>query len=259
MDVSRLALVVLVIVLAFAGSACKSSDGAEADESHTNNHEHASPSSSSGGEAGEGATAKHAEGHGRHHGFEDPEKHAEEWNAEERDTWQKPEEVIELMGVDAGDTVVDLGTGTGYFLPHLSRAVGPDGRVLALDVSEKMLEYVDSDMRPELPHDNLETRLVERDDPGLDPESADHILMVNTWHHVKDRVTYAEKLHAGLEPGGSFVDVDYTMETDRGPPKKIRLTPDEVVEELESAGFEAEVLDESLPEQYIVVGTKPDS
>lgn len=259
MKYPRLAVFVCVAVLSFAGSACKSSGGAEADESPANGHEHASPSSSSEGEHEEGATAEHAEGHGRHHGFEDPEKHAEEWNAEERDAWQKPEAVIELMGVEPGDTVVDLGTGTGYFLPHLSRAVGPDGRVLALDVSEKMLEYVDSEMRPELPHDHLETRLVERDDPGLEPESVDHILMVNTWHHVKDRVTYAEKLYAGLEPGGSFVDVDYTMETDRGPPKKIRLTPDEVVEELESAGFEAEVLEESLPEQYVVVGTKPGS
>lgn len=262
----RAALLFAIVALLLWAASCKTSEGAKSTEAERQTT--ASSSQSEGddstrahdkhhAEHKHGSTADEAKGHGRHHDFEHPQKYAEEWNAEERDEWQRPEHVVEILGAESGETVVDLGTGTGYFLPHLSRAVGPDGTVLALDVSKNMLEYVDSKVRPELPHDNLETRQVERDDPGLDDGSVDHILMVNTWHHIEDRVGYAEKMLADLKPGGTFVDVDYTMETDKGPPQKIRLTPEEVVEELESAGFEATVAEESLPNQYVVVGTKP--
>mgnify|MGYP006289135717 CR=1 FL=1 len=202
-------------------------------------------------------TAEHAEGHGRHHEFDQPEKYAERWNSPKRDKWQKPDEVLEALGVEKGMTVVDLGTGTGYFLPHMSKAVGEKGRVLGLDISEKMLEYVKNNTLNALPHDNVETRLVERTDPKLEAGSVDRILMVNTWHHVQDRVAYAEKLFEALKPGGKFADVDYTMETDMGPPKKIRLKPKTVAAELEKAGFQAKVVEESLPKQYMVVATKP--
>lgn len=199
----------------------------------------------------------HDHKHEREHGFEHPERYAERWNDPARDDWQKPKEVIELMGVEPGMTVADLGTGTGYFLPHLSEAVGPEGKVWALDVSEKMLTYVRDKTFQGLPHQNVETKRVERDDPKLDAESVDSIVMVNTWHHVTNRTAYAEKLLAALKPGGTFVDVDYTKASGEGPPKKIKLDPEEVVEELEAAGFEATVADESLPKQYVVVGTKP--
>ena len=200
----------------------------------------------------------HDHKHEREHGFEHPERYAERWNDPARDDWQKPKEVIELMGVQPGMTVVDLGTGTGYFLPHLSEAVGPDGRVLALDVSDKMLTYVREEALPNLPHKNVETKRVERSDPKLAADSVDSILMVNTWHHVTNREAYAGKLLAALKPGGTFVDVDYTKASGEGPPKKIKLDPEEVVEELEAAGFEAKVAEESLPKQYVVVGTKPE-
>ena len=70
----------------------------------------------------------------RHHGgdkhvFKNPEERAKSWNSTERDAWQKPEEVLGVMKVEPGMTVADIGTGTGYFIPHLSGAVGPTGQV----------------------------------------------------------------------------------------------------------------------------------
>lgn len=261
-----ISLVALVYLATLGGVACKSTESAEKSKATAESSESATAEAEGGDKEGEAhqhkhehgeQTAKHAEGHGRHHEFEHPEKYAKRWNDPARDKWQKPDEVMKVLGVKPGMTVVDIGTGTGYFLPHLSKAVGKEGKVLGLDISEKMLEYVRNNTLENVPHDNVEAKLVERTDPKLDDESVDRVMMVNTWHHVQDRVAYGKKLLAALKPGGKFADIDYTMEADQGPPKKIRLKPKEVVKELEKAGFEAKVAEETLPKQYIVIGTKP--
>lgn len=191
----------------------------------------------------------------RGHRFTEPEKYAERWNDPARDKWQKPGEVMTVLGVEKGMTVVDLGTGTGYFVPHLAKTVGPTGKVLALDVEEPMVEYVknrvlDEDM------DNVEARVVAYDDPGLSAESVDRVLTVNTWHHIQNREAYVEKLASGLKPGGTVAVVDYTLDSPHGPPRDHKLDPEQVKEELEAGGLSAQIVEEDLPRQYVVIGRK---
>ena len=57
-----------------------------------------------------------------------------------RARWQLPDEVIQTLALQPGDRVADLGSGEGYFLPYLSRAVGPTGRVYAVDVESEIVE-----------------------------------------------------------------------------------------------------------------------
>ncbi len=76
----------------------------------------------------------------------------------------------------------------------------------------------------------------------------------NTWHHVADRVAYAKKLKAGLKAGGSVFIVDFTMKAKRGPNKKHRISPEQVIKELTDAGLKGRIVPSSLPEQYIVEG-----
>jgi predicted methyltransferase len=85
----------------------------------------------------------------------------------------------------------------------------------------------------------------------------DRILVVNTWHHISNRVSYAEKLLAALRPGGLLLIVDFTMDSPEGPPPRLRLTNDTVVRELETAGFTVDVVEESLPYQYVIGGRVP--
>lgn len=200
---------------------------------------------------------QHEEHHDRVHEFEDAAAWAERFNDPERDAWQKPAQVIELMGIQPGMTVADIGTGTGYFLPHLAGAVGETGTVLALDVSDEMIAWVRTEMLPDIPGDNVQARVVAPDDPALPDASVDRILIVNTWHHIADRPGYAAGLLHDLKPGGSVTIVDFTKEAEDGPPVEARLEPDKVVRELESGGLSAEIVVEELPRQYVVVGRKP--
>ena len=190
-----------------------------------------------------------------HHRFDDAEHYARSFDNPRRDPWQKPAEVVKLLALAPGHTVVDLGAGTGYFLPHLAPAVQPGGRVLGLDVEPNMVAYMEKRIARER-ITGAEARAVAAGDPGLAAGSVDRVLVVNTWHHLDGRVEYARKLHQALRPGGFVLVVDYTMETRRGPPPAARLAPDVVAGELTRAGFDAEVVEESLPEQYVVRGRK---
>ncbi len=211
----------------------------------------------------------HAHGHPGHHQSHDSEyRHgtgdhdfsdAEEWSAmfdgPQRTAWQRPAAVVELLGVEPGMTLVDLGAGTGYFLSHLSEAAGESGRVLALDPEPDMIRF----MRERAEREslgNVEPKRIPFDDPELEPASVDRVLIVNTWHHIQDRADYARKLLAALKPGGGVYVVDFTHDSPSGPPVSERLDPEQVVTELAAGGLEAAVVEETLPRQYIVAGRR---
>jgi SAM-dependent methyltransferase len=189
------------------------------------------------------------------HRFQRAEDWAKEFDDPARDAWQRPADVIAALGLSPGMTVVDLGAGTGYFLPHLARAVGPKGRVLALDIEPDMVRY----MKERAAREGLagvEPRMVAVDDPGLPAGSVDRVLVVDTWHHIPNRAPYASKLASALAPGGAVVVVDFTKEAHRGPPPEHRLPPEQVVAELGAAGLAAAIVPAPLPEQYIVMGRR---
>ena len=200
----------------------------------------------------------HGQGHhGYHKDFSDTEAFARAFDDPARDAWQRPAEVIELLRIEPGSVVVDLGAGTGYFVSWLSRAVGDRGKGLALDVEPKMVEQLAQRAR-EQGLSNVVPRLVPFDDPQLEPGSVSRVLIVNTWHHIDDRSRYAAKLAPALAAGGELWIVDFTLDADIGPPARYRLGPEQVIAELQGGGLRAElVTGEQLPKQYIVRAVRP--
>jgi predicted methyltransferase len=190
------------------------------------------------------------------HRFQTAAEWAKDFDDPARDAWQKPAEVVAALGITPGMTVVDLGAGTGYFLPYLSRAVGPKGKVLALDIEPDMVRY----MRERAAREGLavvEPRVVALDDPGLVAGSIDRVLVVDTWHHVDGRPAYAAKLRAALAPGGAVFVVDFKIEAHHGPPPELRLAPERVMDDLRHGGLVPEIVAVELPEQYVVAGRRP--
>jgi SAM-dependent methyltransferase len=204
-----------------------------------------------------GAHRGHEEGahKGHHHSFDDPARYVERWEGPKRDAEQRPAEVLSFCGVRPGHTAVDLGAGTGYFVPHLARAVGEQGRVLALDVEPKMVEWLVARVARE-GLTRAEARLAAPADPGLAPSSVDVVLVVNVWHHIDDRPAYLARLASALRPGGRLCLVEIKPEAPFGPPAAHRLTPAALKQELSSSTalvVGEEVLD--LEHQYVVVAT----
>lgn len=168
------------------------------------------------------------------------------FEAPDRAVRQKPEMVIDLLEPLEEKTVADIGAGSGYFT---FRIAAKASRVIAIDIDQRFIDYIEAKRNP-----RVETRLTTPDSPGLRQGEADGVLIVNTYHHIEDRVNYLKKLKAGIAGGGVLLIVDYRKEpTPHGPPVEIRLAQFEVETELKQAGFTVELTDrESLAEQYIL-------
>ncbi len=192
---------------------------------------------------------------GHHHRFEDAASWSKVFDDPARDAWQKPAVVVAALSLAPGMAVADVGAGTGYFEPHLSRAVGKDGTVLAVDIEPDMVRHLGERAQRE-GLGNVQPRLAKPDDPGLADGSVDRILVVDTWHHVDDRVAYARRLARALRPKGFVAIVDFTKTSPEGPPPAMRLAPEEVERELTAAGLRARTRAIDLPYQYLVVGER---
>jgi len=125
-----------------------------------------------------------------------------------RDRWQQPERVVEALQLRPGDRVADLGSGGGYFTFRLAKAVGPDGRVYAVDVDEGMNDYVVARARDE-GIGNVSAILAKYDDPLLPESSVDMIFTSNTYHHIQDRPAYFRNARRYLRPGGRVAILDF--------------------------------------------------
>jgi 2-polyprenyl-3-methyl-5-hydroxy-6-metoxy-1,4-benzoquinol methylase len=174
--------------------------------------------------------------------FEDPS----------RAEWQKPEAVIENLGPLERKTVADIGAGTGYFaFPIAKKATN----VIAIDIDQRFLDYIEHKKQKQKIGANIETRLTAPDSPGLKTSEADVVLMVDTYHHIENRIAYLKKLKNTIRKGGVLVIVDFKKETPPppGPPAELRLAQEHVELELKSAGFTTISADRDLlPYQYVI-------
>jgi SAM-dependent methyltransferase len=191
--------------------------------------------------------------HHHHHRFEDAEAWAKQFDDPSRDAWQRPEAVLDFIGLAPDAKVADLGAGTGYFTVRLARRV-PRGQVLASDIEPDMVRYL-GERAAEEGLDNVLPIQGKPDDPAL-PEAVDVAFMCNVAHHIEDRTGYFRKLAAQLQPGGRVIVVDFEKDAPDdvpGPPPAMRVARDALVAELELAGFELVRADGAiLPHQYIV-------
>lgn len=123
----------------------------------------------------------------------------------DRDPWQEPARVLGLLGVGAGSVVADVGAGGGYFTVRLAAAVGPAGRVVAVDIDAEALTQLRSRFAAA---GNVIVRRGLPTDPRLDPDSCDAVLMVDTFHELvaPDRTLAA--VRRALRPDGRLVVVD---------------------------------------------------
>lgn len=174
--------------------------------------------------------------------------------APDRAGWQKPDEVVSALSLRAGDRVADVGAGSGYFARRFAAAVGPTGRVDAVDVDATLLTYLKIRLDDEKLA-NVRARRVEPDDPALAPASEDVIFLCNTYHQLRNRGAYLAKLAPALRRGGRVVVVDFHARDDvpAGPPLREKLARETVVDEFHRAGFSLDREEGFLPYQYFLV------
>lgn len=186
------------------------------------------------------------------HSFAEVDRWAAVFDDPARSEWQMPERLVAALGLRPGSVVADIGAGTGYFLGHLAKAVAPGGRVLAVDLEPNMVSYLrDRADKEGVP--GVETILAAPDDPHLPAASADCILLVDTYHHIHDRVAYLRRLQGALTPRGQVVVVDFRKEPlPVGPPPEHKMTREAILAEFQEAGYRLAAEETFLPYQYFL-------
>jgi SAM-dependent methyltransferase len=173
-----------------------------------------------------------------------------------REASELPDRLVRALELDSSDVVADIGAGTGYFTFRLSPLV-PEGRVLAVDIDEQMLELV-RERRVSEGATNVETILGRIDDPRLPASGVDLALIVDTYHEFSHPEEMLRGIHHGLRHGGRLVIVEYRGEDDTIDTHPLhRMTEAQIRLEVESAGFEWSETRDFLPRQHVVVFTKP--
>jgi predicted methyltransferase len=140
--------------------------------------------------------------------------------------------VMDMLGIDPGKTVADIGAGSGWFTVRAARRVTASGTVYAVDINPEAVKYINGRAKKEQLQ-NIKTILSKPDDPQLPAHSLDSVLMLKTYHEVARPVVLLKNLHSSLKPGAKVGIIDRNGNgTDHGVSKNV------VIREAAEAGYE---------------------
>lgn len=175
------------------------------------------------------------------------------FNKKALDPRNKPDEIIEAIGLKCGQIIADIGAGGGYFSLRFAEIVGQDGKVYAVDTNPEFLQFIE-DSANEKGLKNIITLLVENK-LILPEKSLDFVFMRNVTHHLPNRVGHFKNLKQFLKPNGRIVIIEY---------KKGKIfnfhrlfghyvSKEIIIQEMKEAGYLLEKEFDFLPEQHFTM------
>jgi SAM-dependent methyltransferase len=174
----------------------------------------------------------------------------------EREREERTDLLIDKLPLAADDVVADIGAGTGYFSFPMAERV-PDGRVLAVDIQQEMLDIVTA-RAAELGVDNVEPVLGTVTDPRLPAGGVDLVLIVDAYHEFSHPREMGAAIAQALRPCGRLVLIEYRGEDPRVPIKRLhKMTEAQAKAEMAAIGLEWESTGTFLPQQHFFVFRKP--
>ncbi|MDA8792469.1 class I SAM-dependent methyltransferase, partial [Bacteriovoracaceae bacterium] len=186
-----------------------------------------------------------------HHRFDDANHWSKIFEDPTRDKWQKPNYVIKKLNIEKNFIIADIGSATGYFPIRLSKVVS-QGRVWGIDVEPNLINYLNNRVKKEK-ITNLFSILGTFKDP-LIPEPVDLVIMVNTYHHITNRIKYLKTITPHLKSGGRIAIIDFKAgDLPIGPKKEMKISKNKIIQEFKSANYKLSSEDVDLPYQFILI------
>ncbi|MGQ9915931.1 MAG: class I SAM-dependent methyltransferase [Bryobacteraceae bacterium] len=174
----------------------------------------------------------------------------------EREPEERPRLAVRLLRIGPGQTVVDIGAGSGYYTELLARAVGPSGRVYATDIQPEMIRLLEQRTR-EKRLANVQAVLSTETDPRLPPASLDLALLVDVYHEFAYPQQMLRRLREALKPSGRLVLIEFRKEDPSVPIREEhKMSIAEARAEVEPEGFVFDRVLNDLPWQHILIFRK---
>ncbi|HEV2473434.1 MAG TPA: class I SAM-dependent methyltransferase, partial [Chthonomonadales bacterium] len=174
----------------------------------------------------------------------------------ERSQEEAPDVMVAALKLRRGETVADIGAGSGYISFKLARMVGGSGRVYAEDIQPEMLRLIEQKMRAR--HvTNVTPVLGNVTDTRLKPGSLDLALLVDVYHEFDHPWEMTRSIVRALKPGGALVLVEYRLEDPNVPIKLLhKMSVAQVRKEMAVQPLKYSGTSEVLPWQHIIRFTK---
>ncbi len=183
---------------------------------------------------------------------------AEIFNKKPSDPKNKPDQIIKALALRQGQSIVDIGSGGGYFSLRFAKIVGEKGRVYAVDTNQKFIDFISQRAR-EKKLNNIYPILAREDRLDLQEQSLDVIFMRNITHHLSNRTQYFVNLKGFLKPDGKIIIIDYK------PSKSFNFSgmfghhvaKETIIQEMEDAGYSLEKDFDFLSKQHFTLYSIP--
>lgn len=178
----------------------------------------------------------------------------ERFEREGREIYDHREDIVAAARVKPGSVVADIGAGTGLFTPYFSRAVGPKGKVYAVDIVPAFLDRIKKRAASE-GLANVQTVLCTERSVELPANSIDFAFICDVYHHFEYPHSSMASLHRALRPGGEVLLVEFR----RVPGKSsdwilnhVRAGQEVFTAEIAAAGFKQIEERDMLKDNYVV-------
>ncbi len=178
---------------------------------------------------------------------------AKMFNKKASDPQNKPNQIIEAIGLKSGQVIADIGSGGGYFTLRFAEIVGEEGKVYAVDTDEKLLEFVDNNAKQK--GLNNIVMVLAKDKLELPKGGLDFVFMRNVTHHISNRVSYFKELKKFLKSSGKVIIIEYK----KAKPFTFRgmfghyVPKETIIQEMREAGYSLEKEFDFLPEQHFTI------
>jgi len=171
----------------------------------------------------------------------------------DRDVWNRPDQIMDALGIGDGMAVAELGAGGGWFTIRLARRVGPNGVVYAEDIQRQMIAAIQGRIERENLK-NVRTQLGTPSDPRLPKNILDAVVIVDTYHEIEQPVALLRNVAASLKTEGRIGIVEFTKDGGGpGPPMDERVDPEAVIRDAQAAGLKLISREGFLRYQYLLV------
>ncbi|MBE3555617.1 MAG: class I SAM-dependent methyltransferase [Firmicutes bacterium] len=180
-----------------------------------------------------------------------------DWSKMERHQRERTALAESWMGLThmrGGQTVVDIGSGPGWFVRLYARRVAPDGWVYAVEASPKAVAYLRRTLEEEGIH-NVQIVAKDAQQPLQEVPLADIVTITDVLHHLDHPEQFLRNVRERLRPDGKLLIAEFSPQGSGslGPPLSERLDLEQVTVLLEATGFQWFIQQQQAFEHYCLL------